>query len=269
MPALLRAFFVHEGIVVALYLEDTAVTLAFLFRDGVHLVPGFEYFAGLVRKLYAVGLFHVETGAGDDSAGFFAGLRLLFLEVDDGFAGAVHGFGIVGPLAVHEVAAVTVDFADGGVEVVHVAFHQLERGVVYAAVLAASVLPAGQKVPHVVGRYHVLPFDAFGALETFAVRVFARFEVATRKVDVLLVVVFAAAIESLLQLAVVHAAQLLARVAVVVVLRGCCRVDARFGERRENRNQGKRKNDGATHGLEGVNHKSNENCKDVVGNYSI
>ena len=147
--------------------------------------------------------------------------------------------------------------------------NQLERGVVYAAVFAASVLPAGQKVPHVVGRYHVLPFDAFGALETFAVRVFARLEIAAREVDVLLVVVSAAAVERLLQFAVIHAPQLLARIAVVVVLRGGGRVYARFGERRTKRYQGKCENDGATHGLEGVNHKSNENCKDVVGNYSI
>ena len=109
----------------------------------------------------------------------------------------------------------------------HVAFHQLERRVVRAAVLAAAVFPAGAEVPHVVGGHHVLPFDAFGALGALALGVVARLEVATRKVDVLLVVVFAAAVERLLQLAVVHAPQLLARVAVVVVLRCGGRVYAR------------------------------------------
>ena len=139
----MRAFFVYEGVVVALHFEDAAVAFAFLFGDGVHLVPGFEEFAVLLRELYAIRLFHVETCAGDDSAGLFAGLRLLFLEIYDGLAAAVHGGGIVGPLAVHEVVAVTVHLADGGVEVVHVAFHQLERRVVRAAVLAPAVFPAG------------------------------------------------------------------------------------------------------------------------------
>ena len=49
MPASLRAFFVYEGVVVALYLEDAAVAFAFLFGDGVHLVPGFEELAVLLR----------------------------------------------------------------------------------------------------------------------------------------------------------------------------------------------------------------------------
>ena len=82
-------------------------------------------------------------------------------------------------------------------------------------------------MPHVVRGHHVFPLDALGALETLAVRVLARLEIATAEVDVLLVVVFAAAVERLLQLAVVHAPQLLARVAVVVVLRCGGRVYAR------------------------------------------
>ena len=49
MPALLRAFFVHERVVVALHLEDAAVAFAFLLGDGVHLVPGLEEFTVLIR----------------------------------------------------------------------------------------------------------------------------------------------------------------------------------------------------------------------------
>ena len=45
----------------------------------------------------------------------------------------------------------------------------------------------------------------FGALETLALGIVAWLKVATRKVDALFVVVFAAAVESLLQFAVVHA----------------------------------------------------------------
>ena len=200
----MRASFVYERVVVTLHLEYAAVTFAFLFGDGVHLVPGFKELAVLIRQLYAVRFFHVEARAGDNAAGLFAGLRLLSLEVHDGLAVAVHGLGIVCPLAVHEVVAVSVHLADGGPQVVHVAFHQLERGVVRAAVLAPAVFPAGAKVPHVVCGHHVLPLDFFGALETLALGIVAWLKVATRKVDALLVVVFAAAVESLLQFAVVH-----------------------------------------------------------------
>ena len=49
MPASLRAFFVHERVVVALHLEDASVAFALLFGDGEYLVPGFEEFAVLVR----------------------------------------------------------------------------------------------------------------------------------------------------------------------------------------------------------------------------
>ena len=115
----------------------------------------------------------------------------------------------------------------------HVAFHQLEGRVVRAAVLATAVLPAGQKVPHVVGGYHVFPLDAFCPLKALAVRVFARLEIATAKVDVFFVVVFAAAVKRLLQIAVIHAPQLLACIAVVVVA-GCCR---RVYARKRNRNK--------------------------------
>ena len=201
----MRAFLVYERVVVTLHLEYAAVTFAFLFGDGVHLVPGFKELAVLIRQLYAVRFFHVKARAGDNAAGLFAGLRLLSLEVHDGLAVAVHGLGIVCPLAVHEVIAVSVHLADGGPQVVHVAFHQLERGVVRAAVLAAAFFPAGAEMSHVVRGDHVFPLDAFCPLGAFAVGVFARLEVATAKVDILLVVVFAAAVESLLQFAVVHA----------------------------------------------------------------
>ena len=111
---------------------------------------------------------------------------------------------------------------------------------------------------HVVRGDHVFPLDAFCPLGAFAVGVFARLEIATAKVDVLLVVVFAAAVESLLQFAVVYAAQLLARVAVVVVAGRCRRVNARFGDCCENSSEGKCKNSGTAHRLEGVNHISNK-----------
>ena len=80
---------------------------------------------------------------------------------------------------------------------------------------------------HVVGGHHVLPLDLFGALETLALGIIAGLEIATRKIDALLVVVFATAIERFLQIAVIHAPQLLARIAVVVVLWGGLGIDFR------------------------------------------
>ena len=103
-------------------------------------------------------------------------------------------------------------------------------------------------MPHVVRGHHVFPLDAFCTLETLAVRVFARFEIATAEVDILLVVISATAVECLLQFAVIYATHLLARVAVVVVLWGGSRVYARLGERREECSAGKRENNGTAHG---------------------
>lgn len=133
-------------------------------------------------------------------------MNLLFLEIDDGFAFAVHGDGAVRPLVVHEVAAVAVHLADSGIEVVHVAFHDFEDCVVRAAVLATAVVPAGELLSHVVGCYDVLPFDAFGALGAGAVRVLAGAEVAGTEVDVLFIDVLAVAVEGALEFTVVDAA---------------------------------------------------------------
>ena len=222
------AFLEDERVVVALNLENAAVTFAFALRDWVCSVPSFEKFAVLLGQVDVVGLFHVKMYAGNQASDFFAGLDLLFLEIDDGFALAVHRFRGVGPLAEHEVAAVPVDFADGGVEVVQVTFHDFERGVVCAAVLAAVVAPAGEVLPHVVGRHDVFPFDAFSTLVAFAVRVFARLVVASAKVNFLFVEIAASTVERFLEFAVVDASHLLARIAVVVVLRLGQRID--FGE---------------------------------------
>ena len=213
---------------VALNLENAAVALAFAFRDGVSSVPSLEKLAVLLGQVDVVGLFHVKMHAGDEASDFFAGLDLLFLEIDDGFALPVHGFWVVGPLAEHKVAAVAVDFADGGVEVVQVAFHDFKRGVVCAAVLAAAIAPAGEVLPHVVGGHDMFPFDAFGAFVTLAVRIFARLVIAGAKVDFLFVEVAASAVEGLLEFTVVDAPHLLARIAVVVVLWCGQRID--FGE---------------------------------------
>ena len=212
------AFLENERVMVALNLENAAVALAFAFRDGVSSVPSLEKFAVLLGQVDVVGLFHVKMHAGDEASDFFAGLDLLVLEIDDGFALAVHGFRVVGPLAEHEVAAVAVDFADGGVKVVQIAFHDFERGVVRAAVLAAAVTPAGEVLPHVVGGHDMFPFDALGALVTLAVRIFARFVIASAKVDFLFVEVAASAVERFLEFTVVDASHLLARIAVVVML---------------------------------------------------
>lgn len=159
---------------VALDLKNAVISRAFAACDGVHLIPGLKKFAVLRRKIDAIGLFHVKMNAGDEPPDFFTRLNLFFFEVDDGFALAVHGFWVVCPLVEHKVAAVAVYFADGGVEVVHIAFHDLECGVVRAAILAAAVTPAGEVLPHVVGGHDMFPFDALGALETFAVRIFTR-----------------------------------------------------------------------------------------------
>ncbi len=155
-------------------------------------------------------------------------MDLLVLEIHDGFTLAVHGNWVVRPLAEHKVAAVSVHFADGGVEVVEVAFHDFERGVVCAAIFAATVTPAGEVLAHVVGGDDVFPFDALGALEALAFFVFARLVIAGAKVDFLFVEVAASAVEGLLELTVVDAPHLLARIAVVVVLLCGQRID--FGE---------------------------------------
>ena len=224
------AFFEDERVVVALDLENAAVAFAFAFRDGVCPVPGLEKLAVLLGKVDAVGLFHVEVYAGDESPDFFAGLDLLVFKVDDGFALAVHGDRAVRPLVEHEVAAVAVYFADGGVEVVQVAFHDLERGIVRAAVLAAAVAPTGEVLTHVVRRDDVFPFDALGALEALALFVFARLVVAGTEIDGLLVDVPAVAVERSLEVTVIDALHLFTGVAVVVVLGGCFRVHLRERE---------------------------------------
>lgn len=221
------AFLEDEGVVVALDLENAAVSFAFALGDGVHLVPGFKKLAVLLGKVDVVGLFHVEMHAGNQASDFFAGLDLLVLEIDDGFALAVHGDRVVRPLAEHEVAAVSVHFADGGIEVVEVAFHDFERGVIGAAVLAAAVTPAGEVLPHVVGGDDVFPLDALGAFEAFAVWVFARLVVAGAKVHVLFVEIAATAVDGFLEFAVVDAPHLLARIAVVVVTGGGLGIDFR------------------------------------------
>ena len=222
------AFLEDERVVVALNLENAAVAFAFALRDGVHLVPSFKKFAVLRRKIDTVGLFHVKMNAGNQAPDFFAGLDLLVLEIDNCFAFTVHRGRGVRPLAEHKIAAVSVHFADGGVEVVQVAFHNFKCGVVGATVLASAVAPAGEVLPHVVGGHDVFPFDALGALVTLAVRIFARFVIASAKVDFLFVEVAATAVERFLELAVVDASHLLACITVIVVLRCGLRID--FGE---------------------------------------
>ena len=157
-------------------------------------------------------------------------MDLLVLEIDDGFALAVHGNWVVRPLAEHKVAAVSVHFADGGVEVVEVAFHDFERGVVCAAIFAATVTPAGEVLAHVVGGDDVFPFDALGALEALAFFVFAWLVVAGAKVYVFFVEVMASAVDCLLEFAIVDAPHLLACIAVVVVAGSGPGID--FGEGR-------------------------------------
>ena len=228
------AFPVNEGVVVALNLENAAVSFTFALGDGVHLVPRLKKFAVLIGKVDVVGLFHVKMHSGDEAPDFFAGLDLLFFEVDDGFALAVHGDRVVRPLAEHEVAAVSVHFANGGVEVVEVAFHNLECGVVCAAVLAASIAPAGEVLSHVVGGDDVFPLDALGAFKAFAVGILARLVVAGAKVYMLFVEVAASAVDGFLEFAVVDALHLLARIAVVVVTRGCFGIDFRKRKRCDN-----------------------------------
>ena len=196
--SLLLAFFVHERIVVPLHLENAAIALAFFFGYGIHLVPGFEQFTVLFRQINSVGLFHVKVGARDNSAGFFTGLSLLELEIDNRLALAVHGFRIVGPLAIHKIVSVAVHFANGGVEVVKVAFHQLEGRVVRAAILTSSIAPAGEMLSHIVGGYHVFPFDGLGALEAGAFRIVSRRKIASGKIYMLLVLVAAAAVKGFL-----------------------------------------------------------------------
>jgi hypothetical protein len=71
----------------------------------------------------------------------------------------------------------------------------------------------------------MFPFDALGALETFAFFVFAGLEIATAEIDCLFVDVPAIAVECPLEVSVIYTSHLLARIAVVVVLGGCQRID--------------------------------------------
>ena len=70
------------------------------------------------------------------------------------------------PLAVHEVIAVAVHFADRRLQVVQIGFY-LAIGGVFVAVLAPAVLPALQLVAELPGRHHVFPLDALRALGVF------------------------------------------------------------------------------------------------------
>ena len=137
-------------------------------------------------------------------------------------------------MAEHKVAAVSVHFADGRVEVVQIAFHYFERSVVRATVLATAVTPAGEVLPHVVGGDDMFPFDAFSSLETFAFFIFAGLEIATAEIDSLFVDVPAIAVERPLEVSVIDASHLFARIAVVVVLWGCFGIHLRERECREN-----------------------------------
>ena len=87
-------------------------------------------------------------------------------------------------------------------------------------------------MPHVVGSHDVLPLNALGALVAFALGIVSRLEIAAAEVYMLFVHVLAPAIECLLQVAVVNSFHLLARVAVVVVLRGGLGVDFRKSNRK-------------------------------------
>ena len=79
-----------------------------------------------------------------------------------------------------------------------VAFHQLEGRVVRAAVLASAFAPAGEMLPHVVGRDHVFPFNGLGALEAGAFRIVSRRKIASGKIYMLLVLVAATAVKCFL-----------------------------------------------------------------------
>lgn len=215
---LLFAVLVDKGIVVSLDFENAAIPFAFLFCYGVHFIPGFKKLSVLFRQTNSVCLFHVETDSGDDATRFFARLSLFLLEVYDCLAFAVHRRRVVGPLAVHKVVAVSVDFSDGWIEIVKIAFHNLEGGVVGAAVLASSFLPAGEKVTHVVGCYDMFPLDGLGSLKTFPVRIFAWFEIAGTEVHCFLIQVFAPAVQSFLKFSVIDSAHLLSGVSVIVML---------------------------------------------------
>ena len=212
------ALFKDEGVVVPLDSENPAVSLAFLFGNGVHLVPGLKKFTVLAGKLDAVGLFHIEMHSGNESPDLFSGLDLLEAEIHDGLAFPVHWGGIVGPLGEHKVAAVSVYLADRGVKVVQVTFQDFEQSIIGAAVLAPTFLPAGHKVSHVVGGDDMLPFYGFCPLETLATGIFPGPKVTGAVVHFFLVVVLAAAIDGLLQVTIVDAFHLLASPAVVVML---------------------------------------------------
>ncbi|MPN39095.1 hypothetical protein SDC9_186621 [bioreactor metagenome] len=67
------------------------------------------------------------------------------------------------PLAVHEVTAIAIHLTDGGLQVVHVAFHfAIDR--IFGAVFPSTFLPALALVAKLPCRNDVFPFDSAGAI---------------------------------------------------------------------------------------------------------
>ncbi|MNF94258.1 hypothetical protein D3C84_769630 [compost metagenome] len=133
-------------------------------------------------------LAHVEIGPGDHAADGRAGHDLFRLEVDLGQARAVLTRLLRQP-AEAEVAAVAIDLADAGHQVVQVGLGLLVGRVVSRTVFSPTLLPALTLMADLPRRDNVLPLDARGALGVFARHIPAGCEVH------LVAGVFAAAIE--------------------------------------------------------------------------
>ncbi|MNJ33421.1 hypothetical protein D3C77_281070 [compost metagenome] len=142
--------------------SDTAIALFFPGGDGVLLVPCHEQLLLLTGHAQFVTIEHVEGRASNQTFHLVAGFGRFLLEVDFCRALTV----LAGSPSVHavvEVAAITVHFANGRVQVEQISFHGAEHRIFVNAVLAPAVLPALALVTESPGWNDVFPFGSFSA----------------------------------------------------------------------------------------------------------
>lgn len=116
-------------------------------------------------KTQLITIAHVEVGPGDSAAGVGRRLSLLVFKIDFHFTSAVLTLSVA-PLTVLVVAAISIDLADRGLQVMQVGFDLPIHGV-FGAVFTPAVLPALALMNEFPSRYHMFPFDAVGAQLAF------------------------------------------------------------------------------------------------------
>ena len=152
-------------IMVALHFSDTLVALALPVADRIHFIPSVEQLGLLARKSEAVAVAHIEVNAGNRATRTFRRLSDFSFEINLHAALTVLAFATV-PLTVHKVTAVAVNLTDGGLQVMHIAFHfAIFR--IFGAVFSATVLPALALMAKLPRRHDVFPLDPAGAVFIF------------------------------------------------------------------------------------------------------